>query len=159
MLSALARPSAPRNRLGAGACALAGTAALAAIGGQDRAALQYAVVLTAGYGHLLGGALPSIRKLASARRGQHPPSAARALAGVAALGGIYAGYLAAASAWPAFILLLLGVSTLHTVENDWALGEAYAGNLRLPALSARGPAVLTAAGFTALVLALATAWL
>ena len=159
MLSGGARPSAPRNRLGAAACALAGTAALAALGGQDRAGLQYAVVVTLGYGHLLGGALPEIRKLASTRRGPGPLSAARPLAALAALGAVYAGYLAATSAWPVLILLLFAISALHTVENDLALGDAYAGNLRLAPVSARGSTALTVTGFTALVLALATACL
>jgi len=138
---------------------LAGTAALAALGGQDRAGLQYAVVVTLGYGHLLGGALPEIRQLAGARRGPGPLWAAGPLAGLAALGVAYAGYLAAASAWPVLILLLLAISALHTVENDLALSDAYAGNLRLPPVSARGQATLTITGFTALVLALATACL
>ena len=159
MLSGGARPSAPRNRLGAAACALAGTGALAAVGGADRAGLQYAVVVTLGYGHLLGGALPEIRKLAGARWGPGPLSVARPLAALAVLGVVYAGYLAATSAWPVLILLLLAISALHTVENDLALGDAYAGNLRLAPVSARGSTALTVTGFSALVLALATACL
>lgn len=159
MLSGGARPSAPRNRAGAAACALAGTAALAALGGQDRAGLQYAVVVSLGYGHLLGGALPEIRQLAGARRGPGLLWSPRPLAALAALGVVYAGYLAATSAWPVLILLLFAISALHTVENDLALSEAYAGSLRLPPVSARGSAALMVTGFSALVLALATACL
>jgi hypothetical protein len=163
MLSGWATPSAPRNRLGAMACAVLGTAALTALGGQDRAWLQYAVVLTLGYGHLLGGALSEVRRLAGARNEDDGVPgrrlATRFIGAVAALGLVYAGYLAAVETWPVLVLLLLAIATLHTVENDLALADAYARGLRLPPVSLRGSSALMAAGFTALVLALATACL
>lgn len=99
-------------------------AARAALPGDaERAALHYAVVATLGYGHLLGAALGADR--AGTRRSALR-SACLLVAGANAvlLGGL------ALERWPALVLVLLGVSLWHVVENDLALAGAYARDHR-----------------------------
>ena len=85
-----------------------------------RAALHYAVVTAAGYGHLLGAARFPGRGLAG-RAGF-----ALALANALALYGL------ALERLPEVVLLLLAASAWHAVENDLGLATAYARAHSLP---------------------------
>jgi len=110
-----------RNRATSGAavaCYL--LAARAALPGEgERAALHYAVVATLGYGHLLGAALRAGRAGAG-RSVLRSTCLLVAGANAVLLGGL------ALERWPALVLVLLGVSLWHVVENDLALAGAYA---------------------------------
>jgi hypothetical protein len=134
----------------ASAALVAGYLAAAAFAIPDaerRAALHYAVVTGFGYGHLLGAAkLPGSSALARA---------------CWALGVVNALLLygLAIERWPALVLALLAVSVWHTVENDLALGAAYAAHHRLGPHPLRLAALAPCAAGTALVLALSAATL
>jgi hypothetical protein len=134
-------------------------AALAALGfvaatraawpdGGQRAAAQYALVITLGYGHLLGAALPTLRRAAT--RG------ALACAWLAAAAATaYALYAAAARAWPPLVLGLVGLSVWHIAENDAALVRALRAGGPLPALPRTLPGHTRPLAASALVLAAA----
>jgi hypothetical protein len=113
-----------------------------------RATVQYLFVVTLGYGHLLGAvALPRAPVSRTAFASPHVLLAffrtATALAGFAA-------YAWVIGVVPALVLPLLAVSAWHTVENDLAIGRAYAGGLRvgpLPRSRAHHVVSLGATGF------------
>ena len=138
-----------RNRTASvAAVALYLLAARSALPGEaERAALHYAVVAALGYGHLLGAArLPCAGGWSGALR-----SACLLLAGANAvlLGGL------ALERWPALVLVLLGVSLWHVVENDLALADAYARAQRPGPLPRGLDAQLGCAGATLLGVGLA----
>ena len=133
-----------------------------------RAPWLYGLVLTLGYGHLLGAALGPTERFARRFRAgmRRPPLHALPPAGRAAVGigagclGAMVLYLAYASAlghWPWIAGVLLAIATWHSVENDSALPRTYRSGLRLPPLSGEADTQATTLGITALVLALATA--
>jgi hypothetical protein len=112
---------------------------------EARAALHYAVVTTAGWGHLLGAArLPARGAL---------PLACWSLGLVNA----FVLYGLAVASVPALLLPLLAVSVWHAVENDVALPAAYAGDHRLGPHPRRAVTLAVCGAVTAGVLALAAA--
>jgi hypothetical protein len=115
--------------------------------GEARSRLQYALVITLGYGHLLGAALPALRR--GAGRGALLYTAQAV--SVATAFGFYA---AGARAWPALPLVPVALSVWHIVENDLALARARRGGGSLAPL-ARGREQLPALAGSALVLGLA----
>lgn len=140
---------------GASLAAVAAWLALARVwapGAEERANLHYTVVTTLGYGHLLGAWLLA--------RG-HRSASRRAWLGGAwlalGLANLLAGYAWLLERWPPALLLFLGVSVWHSVENDLALGGAYGHGHRLGPLPRGLDAALVCAGGTALVLASARA--
>ena len=110
-----------------------------------RAALHYAVVTAAGYGHLLGAARLPGRGLAGRA------SFALALANALALYGL------ALERLPEIVLLLLAASAWHAVENDLGLAAAYARGHSLPPHPRGARALAACAAATAVVVAAATA--
>jgi hypothetical protein len=121
----------------------------AAPGEAERAALHYAVVATLGYGHLVGAL-----RLVPAQHGARALGAACRLLAVAnalVLGGL------ALERWPALVLVLLGVSLWHVVENDLALADAYHRGHRPGPLPRGLDAQLACAGATLLGVGLARA--
>jgi hypothetical protein len=117
-----------------------------------RAGVQYLCVVTLGYGHLLGAvALRRARPGAPARERRLIDAfwVATALTGFAA----YAWTLARL---PASILPLLAVSVWHTVENDLAIGRAYANGLRVGAMPRSPRYHAVALAVTGLVVLLGT---
>ena len=110
-----------------------------------RAALHYAVVTTAGYGHLLGAARLPGRGLAGRA------SFALALANALAVYGL------ALVRLPEIVLLLLAASAWHAVENDLGLAAAYARGHSLPPHPRGARALAACAAATAVVVAAAAA--
>jgi hypothetical protein len=107
-------------------------------------------VITFGYGHLLGAALPAFRRAAA--RG------ALACAWLAAAAATaFALYAATARAWPPLTLGLAALSVWHIAENDAALVRALRTGGPLPALPRTACAHARPLAATALVLA-AAAW-
>jgi membrane protease YdiL (CAAX protease family) len=107
-----------------------------------RAPRQYALVITLGYGHLIGAALPAWRRIAA--RGPLVASAWLLAAATA-----FALYGTAVAAWPALVLAPVALSIWHIAENDVAIARALRAGGALPKL-ARGagghaPAVAGAA--------------
>jgi len=97
--------------------------------GPDRARAQYALVLTLGYGHLLGAALGT-------RRGDRSRLAnAFGLTTIALLFVLYAAVVAGR---PALALPLLALSAWHTTENDLAIAHALRSRTRLGRLPRDG---------------------
>jgi len=84
--------------------------------GAARAPAQYALVITLGYGHLIGAALPAFRRVAA--RGALA-CAWRLCAAATAL----ALYAAAVAAWPPLVLALVALSVWHIAENDAAMAR------------------------------------
>jgi hypothetical protein len=85
--------------------------------GEARAPVQYALVITLGYGHLIGAALPALRRAAA--RG--PLACAFRLVAAASAFALYA---AAVAAWPKLVLALAALSLWHIAENDAAMARA-----------------------------------
>lgn len=112
--------------------------------GAARAPVQYALVITLGYGHLIGAALPAFRRAAAAGA---LACAWRLCAAASAL----AAWAAAVAAWPPLVLGLVALSVWHIAENDAAMARA-----GLRPLGACGRALPLACA--ALVLALALAY-
>jgi hypothetical protein len=134
-----------------------------------RAELHYAVVVTIGYGHLVGAAVFSGDRLARALpawarlswlSGSSPglPPLLWILVGLASsiLFGIY---MLALSRAPALALVLLAISSWHTVENDQALASIHARGHSAGPLPRGVDSHLAAVGVTALLLALSAATL
>jgi hypothetical protein len=118
-----------------------------------RASIQYLCVVTLGYGHLLGAVA-----LRRSRRGawtQPPPLLVDAFWASTALTG-FAAYAWAVARLPALILPLLAVSAWHTVENDLAIGRAYANGLRVEAMPRTKGYHAVTLGVTGLVVLLGT---
>jgi membrane protease YdiL (CAAX protease family) len=116
--------------------------------GAERAPAQYALVITLGYGHLLGAALPAFRR--SVARGTLA-CAWRLCAAATA----FALYASAVAAWPPLVLGLVALSVWHIAENDAAMARVLraGGALRRLPPGAAGHALPFAAA--ALVLGLA----
>lgn len=90
----------------------------------ERAELQYRLVITLGWGHLLA---------ALGRRGRSPRRAWRswvlALCGCSWAFVVYAALL---ERWPGLVLIALAISTWHTMENDRALARTPRGLVLAP---------------------------
>ena len=119
---------------------------------QIRAENQYLFVITLGYGHLIGAAAFSLRRMADLV----PSGVSRRL--FSAFVAVSVANLFALYAWlsnisTAFFLPLLAVSMWHIVENDLALGSAYAERLALGALPRSLERHLASFGITAVLLA------
>jgi hypothetical protein len=152
-----------RNRLISGAIVGAYTilAALLVPDAERRASVHYAVVITLGYGHLVGalaGArgrlMAAARPRTSAARGRR--LVARVLAWTIVLAA-FAAFTTLAASSRALVLALLALSTWHVAENDLALEETYARGGRVAPLRWRPDEQIAALGLTALVLAAAAA--
>lgn len=135
-----------------------------------RASLHYTIVLTLGYGHLVGAYVaPRMRRSApaderavwSTRTGPTVRGLGVAAAAVRAVTpwiatlaafAVFTGLLATHSV---LVLALLGVATWHTAENDLALDEAYANGGRLGRLTRSADEQLAGLGETLVLLALA----
>jgi hypothetical protein len=94
-----------------------------------RASVQYLFVVTLGYGHLLGAVLLPRARPAPASSGSSRALLVSFLV-VSALTG-FAAYAWVVGRAPTLMLPLLAVSAWHTVENDLAIGRAYANGLRV----------------------------
>ena len=123
---------------------------------EARAENQYLFVITLGYGHLIGAAVFSRRRLRElAPVGVSPRLfGCFAAVGVANLFALYA-WLSNVSV--AFFLSLLSVSLWHIVENDLALESAYDRELALGALPRGLDRQLASFGITALLMAVGQA--
>ncbi len=147
--------SAPSRRAVMAARAAGAAAALAALAfvqlgpGDPSARLEATRLATVllGYGHLLGAAAASARRLRAALPPGVPVGPPLALAGAVALAG-FAAWTPFATA-PGPLLALLAASTWHALENDRALG-ALAGRGRDP-VAAPHHLCVTAAGALGLV--------
>ena len=120
----------------------------------ELAQMNYGVVITLGYGHLLSAILFSRRRLAEklAHSTRHFTGEARktdlaSIAGptgmkqlldfsilIGAVGLSYAAYLEILKQMPGVWLPLLAFAIWHTVENDDSLENLYRNNLQTPAL-------------------------
>lgn len=144
-------PSARRNR------AVTASLVLAVVGGSRlalpdpelRAEGLALAVLSLGYGHLLG-AFVFARRAARERGTERPDWLERSSWAVGLL-TLFVAYASALSMLPGLALLLLAISTWHTVENDLELERAYARGLRLGPLPRSGSEHALALGWTALV--------
>lgn len=124
----------------------------------DRAQAQYLFVITLGYGHLIGGAVFSRRRLESLA----PAAAPRALVAsfrLVSLATLFVGYGLLLNAWRSLLFALFAVSVWHIVENDLAVEGAYRHRLQLGPLPRDLGHHALAIGLTALVSALAQATL
>lgn len=100
---------------------------------EPRAAASYALVLTVGYGHLLGGLVGGGRAFAASLPGALG-SAAGLLGIAASIPLLFQGYAVLLAAWPALLWPVLAVSVWHICENECALTR---GHCRLRPV--RGP--------------------
>jgi hypothetical protein len=125
-------------------------ARVAAPGEAERAALHYAVVATLGYGHLVG-ALRPVPAGSGAPRALGAACRLLAVANAVLLGAL------AIERCPSLVLVLLGVSLWHAVENDLALADAYDRGHRPGPLPRSLDAQLACAGATLLGVGLARA--
>jgi hypothetical protein len=114
----------------------------------ERAAAQYHFVLTLGYGHLIGAALPALRRTLA--RGALACAALLSTAATA-----FSLYAAAVAAWPPLVLALVALSVWHIAENDLAMGRALGSGTPLPPLAFGGRGQAGALAIAALVLAAA----
>ncbi|MBW2695878.1 MAG: hypothetical protein JRE70_05350 [Deltaproteobacteria bacterium] len=132
-----------------------------------RSELHYALVITIGYGHLVGAAIFSSDRIGAAIRSAATPAWLRsgravltpivwALALLAST-LLFGAYVRALVHTPEIVLMLLAISTWHTVENDQALTSIYARERRTGPLPRAVDPHLSALGVTALVLAVAAA--
>ena len=116
---------------------------------EERAAASYALVLTIGYGHLLGALLGGRHKFAAAL-----PAPLANATGLILLASsvplLLHTYVITLAALPALLWPLLAVSTWHICENECAIAEAHGGRLGSPWRGWRRQIVPAAA--TALVL-------
>ena len=119
-----------------------------------RASAQYLFVVTLGYGHLLGAVVVPRSRPAPAAPGS-PRALLSSFRAVSALTG-FAAYAWAIARVPALILPLLAVSAWHTVENDLAIGRAYASGLRVGPLPRSRTHHVVSLGVTGLVVVLGT---
>lgn len=119
---------------------------------ESRAHLHYAVVITIGYGHLIGSLVFGRRRIRSALQATGSPG----LVGASLLSSIsllFAAYQWGLHHFPMVLIPLLATAAWHTVENDLVLGQTYAARMRLPPVDWSWGALLPAIGFTALILA------
>jgi hypothetical protein len=120
-----------------------------------RARINYGVVITLGYGHLVGAAYFARKRLLKklvrptryvvahtgragvrlARSSQTTQHFAWFLFFMVASGLAYAGYSALLTRSPGFWLPMLAISIWHTVENSQGLEGAYRSQLQMPALT------------------------
>lgn len=149
------RPSAARNRILSALVVLTYLGATRAIvpDEADRATFHSVVVLTIGYGHLLGAYLGSSRQ---PTRRSHVFPLALGWGSVLIAFVIFSGW--GVTRLP-LVLGLLAVATWHTAENDRALGSAYANGGRMAALSRSIDEHVAALGTTSILIAIAAATL
>jgi len=139
-----------------------------------RADFHYGLVITLGYGHLLGAAFFARKRFGhrlteamsftpaalGAWLGLLSPGSQKTLGWLCLLAGVlvlYAGYTLLLNWSVAFALPMLAVSTWHSVENDLALESTYRSRLR-PGPLPRSPEIhLATLGITAGLLAWAGA--
>jgi hypothetical protein len=122
-----------RNRVVSFGAAGAVVAAARALVPDDasRAALLYGVVISLGYGHLLGGAWAARDRWRARLRRGAARTAALAFVGLS-LATLFALHLELLARAPsAAVLPLLAISAWHGAENDAALARAYRSGLRL----------------------------
>jgi hypothetical protein len=120
---------------------------------QVRAEHQYLLVITLGYGHLIGAAVFSHRRLRNLVPTGVSPRLFWAFVATT-VADLFALYAWLSNVSILFFLPLLAVSLWHIVENDLALGRSDGEGLALGALLRRLDARLAALGATALLLAL-----
>jgi hypothetical protein len=113
----------------------------------------WAVLVSVGWGHLLGGALfawPRIR----ARLGAGIPAGLAAACCVSLVASLFSVYAWLLPAMPALVILLLAASAWHTAENELVLGAAWRAGGRAPAfargVAAQMPGLAAAAGLALL---------
>lgn len=116
--------------------------------GAARAPAQYALVITLGYGHLIGAAWPAFRR--TAVRG-----ALACAWRLCAAATAFALYAAAVAAWPPLVLGLVALSVWHIAENDAAMARVLraGGALRRLPPGAAGHALPLVSAALVLVLA------
>lgn len=98
-----------------------------------RAAYQYLFVITLGYGHLLGAAVFSRRRLRERLPEGLPRRPLQVLVGVT-IAMLLVLHAAAVAASPVFFFAMLLLSSWHIFENDLGLERAYRSGLRLGAI-------------------------
>jgi hypothetical protein len=125
---------------------------------QTRADHQYLLVITLGYGHLIGAAVFSRRRAAGLVPAGVGPRLFWSFAAVS-IANLFVLYAWLSNLSGIFFLPLLAVSMWHIVENDLALGRAYREGLALGALPLSLEEQLAALGLTALLLAFGQALL
>jgi hypothetical protein len=135
-----AAPSSWRPRVAALALAALPVASVRALGlpPERREVVLWAVLVTVGWGHLLGAALfawPRIR----ASLGAGVPAGLAGAFCIGLVASFFGAYVWLLSEAPALVLLLLAASAWHTAENELVLGAAWRGGGRAPAF-ARGVA-------------------
>lgn len=123
---------------------------------EQRAGYQYVFTITLGYGHLIGGLVFARARLAQLRVPGVPPPLLGAFAVVSTL-MLFVAYTWVLHREPWIFAVLLGVSVWHIVENDVALGRAYANGLRLGPLSRSPDDHALALGLSAAVVLLGMA--
>ena len=119
---------------------------------QVRAANQYLFVITFGYGHLIGAAVFSRRRLAGLVPAGVSPRLFWIFVGVS-IANLFALYAWLSNVSILFFFPLLAVSLWHIVENDLVLAGASRNHLALGALPRSLEGHLLSLGITALVLA------
>jgi len=120
---------------------------------EARAEDHYLVVITFGYGHLIGAAVFGRRHIRRSLAACGSP----ALAGASLLCGaavLFFAYVWTLHRVPLLLGPLLGLATWHTTENDLVLCRSYRRGLKLPALDRRLRRQLPAIAVSALILAL-----
>ena len=138
-----------------------------------REKINYGVVITLGYGHLVGAAFFSRKRMADKLMGttrsvavhlqpigldfnrwspslQHGVSS---LCFVAFMSLLYISYLALLRHIPAAWLPMLAISIWHSIENNQCLKETYRAQIRLPALTNKTPDHLVSLGASSCVMA------
>jgi hypothetical protein len=116
--------------------------------GAMRAPAQYALVITLGYGHLIGAAWPAFRRTAA--RG-----ALACAWRLCAAATAFALYAAAVAAWPPLVLGLVALSVWHIAENDAAMAHVLRAGGALRRLSPGTAGHALPLGAAGLVLAFA----
>ncbi len=119
-----------------------------------RAEWHFVLVLTFGYGHLLGAAVSRRAAPGAGRLGL--PAAAMVIVAAGAMPFAYASLVAAV---PSLLLALLGVSLWHTVENDAAFRSWYRRDFRAARVGSSAARHAEIIAATLLVMALATSML
>ena len=137
-----------------------------------REKINYGVVITLGYGHLVGAAFFSRKRMADKLIGPTRFIAAHlepigldfnrwspslkhrvsSLCFVAFVSLLYISYLALLNYFPEAWLPMLAVSVWHSLENNQCLEETYRANLRLPALTNKAPDHLLSLGASSCVM-------
>lgn len=120
----------------------------------ERATAHYVLVITLGYGHLIGalaGAIARRRRLGLTRS----DGARGVTSWLFAVCLLFSLYELGLAAMPVLVLPLLAISSWHTIENEWALRCTYGQGLAVPSLSSDPRVRFATAGLTLAVLILA----